>query len=110
MPPAVIKVNDLPRSPVDAAAHFYAQVVPGLCDALAVAGELVIQFEPADHSHHGWRLAAVQELAREAAPKRVNGVVGSDSEAAAAAVAFLADAPGVTGQLLVVDGKPGEIA
>lgn len=110
MPAAVVNVNDLPRSPLDAAAHFYAEVVPGLRKALAGGSELVIHFEPADHSHHGWRLAAVQELAREGAPKRVNGIVGNDPAEAAAIEAFLANAPGVTGQLLAVDGKSREMA
>lgn len=105
-----VSVNDLPRAPLDAAAHFYASVVPGLRESLGETNELVIHFEPADHSHRGWRLAAVQELAREAAPKRVNAIVGDDREAATAARAFLANAPGVTGQLLAVDGKSGEMA
>ena len=48
------------------------------------------------------RLAArrVQDLARDAAPARVNGVVGSDEDAIAATLAWLEQAPGVTGQLL----------
>ncbi len=50
----------------------------------------------------------MQDLAREAAPKRVNGIAGDDNEAIAAALAWLASAPGVTGQLLAVDGKSAE--
>jgi hypothetical protein len=53
-------------------------------------------------------LAAVQELAREAAPKRVNGIAGDDPRAIAETLVYLAAAPGITGQLLAVDGKSGE--
>ena len=65
--------------------------------------DLTLIFPPADHTHRGWRLAAVQSLAREFAPIRVNAVT-SDSEAAiAAALAFLGSAEGITGQLLELD-------
>ncbi len=63
---------------------------------------LVIVFPPASHEHRAWRLAAVQELAREMAPRRVNGVVGADRQAIARTLAYLERAPGVTGQLLAV--------
>ena len=60
----------------------------------------MLVFAPADHTHRGWRLAAVQELARAAAPLRVNGVAGDDDAAIAAADRLPRRAPGVTGQLL----------
>ena len=64
---------------------------------------LTLIFPPADHTQRAWRLAAVQSLAREYAPIRVNALA-SDSEAAiAAALAFLESAEGVTGQLLELD-------
>ncbi|MXO60272.1 hypothetical protein GRI89_12060 [Altererythrobacter salegens] len=67
------------------------------------AGEdLVIVFPPATHEHRGWRLAAVQNLARVAAPLRVNGIAANDETAIARTLAFLQDAPGVTGQVLEV--------
>jgi hypothetical protein len=65
-------------------------------------------FPSAPYDHRGWRLAAVQDLAREAAPIRVNGVAGDDDAAIAAALHWLAAAPGITGQLLAVDGNSGE--
>ena len=99
----IVSVTDLPSTPVDAAVHFYSSIVPGIREDLPEVTEVVIQFEPADHAHRGWRLAAVQELAREAAPKRVNAIVGTDREAMRAARHFLENAPGVTGQLLVVE-------
>ena len=68
-----------------------------------LAGEdLVLIFPPAPYGHRGWRLAVVQDLARAAAPLRVNGVVGDDAEAIAATLVWLEQAPGITGQLLSV--------
>ncbi len=78
---------------------------------MLVGGEdVVLAFPAADHTHRGWRLAVVQQLARDAAPLRVNALAGGDEPAIAAAVAYLANAPGVTGQLLALDGKgAGEV-
>jgi hypothetical protein len=42
-------------------------------------------------------------MAREAAPRRVNALGGDREGALAAAVEWLAQAPGITGQLLAVD-------
>jgi len=99
---AVLRVEGLPRAPLDAAAAFHAQYVPRARAALAEGEGLVIAFEPAGHEHRSWRLAAVQELAREAAPKRVNAVVGAEPGALAETLDFLSGAPGVTGQLLAL--------
>ena len=109
MDPAVLRIEGLPETPLDAAAAFFAEHVPAARVALADASLLVLAFPAAGHEHRGWRLAAVQELAREAAPRRVNALAGGDDAAIAHAVAYLAAAPGVSGQLLAVDGKPGEI-
>jgi len=74
------------------------------------AGEgLVVVFTSAPFDRRPWRLAAVQDLARVAAPVRVNAIAGDDEAAIAETLAFLEAAPGVTGQLLAVDGKSGEI-
>ena len=71
---------------------------------------LLIVFPPADHTHRGWRLAAVQELARKYAPRRINAVASADQAATTAAAEYLAHAPGVTGQLLQLDGNgAGEV-
>ena len=64
--------------------------------------DLVLIFPPAPFDHRGWRLAAIQDLARAAAPVRVNGIVSGDEQAIAATLAWLAKAPGITGQLLSV--------
>ena len=66
-------------------------------------GLLTLIFPPADHSHRAWRLAAVQALAREYAPVRVNALASKSESAIAAALAYLGTAEGVTGQLLELD-------
>lgn len=95
----VLRIEGLPEAPLDAAAAFHAGWLPEARD-LAERDELVLVFPPAPYDHRGWRLAAVQDLARAAAPRRVNGVVGDDEAATGQAVAWLAAAPGITGQLL----------
>jgi hypothetical protein len=65
--------------------------------------DLVLIFAPAPYDHRGWRLAAVQDLAREAAPRRVNAIAGADEAAIADTLGWLGQAPGVTGQLFAVD-------
>jgi hypothetical protein len=102
----LLRIADLPREPLAAAAEFHARLLPEIRGALALAADhLILVFAPADHTHRGWRLAAVQELAREYAPARVNGVVGDEAAAIAGADAYLTEANGVTGQLLALDGK-----
>lgn len=97
-----IDATGLPPDPLSAAAQFHADIAP-----LVAGGDAAIIFAPAPHGH-SWRLAAVQDLARAAAPARVNGIVGQGEAAIAATLAFLAAAPGVTGQLLVLAGNPAE--
>ena len=67
--------------------------------------DLVLIFPPADHTHTGWRLAAVQSLAREQAPRRVNAIAGGHGAAIAAALAYLDAADGVTGPYLALDDR-----
>jgi hypothetical protein len=101
---ALVRVGALPEGALDAAAGFHAQVLPQLREALAGSGEdLALVFAPANHEHRAWRLAAVQQLAREHAPIRVNGIETDDEEALAAALAYVQNAPGLTGHLLRLD-------
>jgi hypothetical protein len=102
---ALLRVGPLPQEALAAAARFHADILPRAVAALADAGELVLVFPPADHTHRGWRLAAVQGLAREHAPIRVNALASDDEAAIAAAADYLASAPGITGQLLPLDGN-----
>lgn len=101
---ALFRVPVLPEPALEASAAFHAQVLPGVLARLAAGpDDLVLVFAPADHTHRGWRLALVQQLAREQAPVRVNAVESDDEPAIAAAEAFLANAAGLTGQLLPLD-------
>ena len=94
-----LPIRGLPEEALDAAAAFHAEWLPQARE-LAKRDDLVLVFPPAPYDHRGWRLAAVQDLARAAAPKRVNGVAGDDEGGIGQAAAWLAAAPGITGQLL----------
>jgi hypothetical protein len=104
---AVLRIVGLPGGALDAAAQFHESELPRVRAALGDAEALALVFASAPYDHRGWRLAAVQDLAREAAPKRVNAVAGDDEQAVAEAIAWLEQAPGITGQLLEVHGKSG---
>ncbi|MFM5917864.1 MAG: Rossmann fold domain-containing protein [Novosphingobium sp.] len=100
---ARLALPPLPDLPSAAAAEFHHAIMPQAAALLADAPCLTILFTPADHAHTGWRLAAVQTLAREHAPARVNAVAGTGEAAIAAAIAYLEAADGVTGQYLPLD-------
>ena len=100
----LLRVGTLPAAPLAAAARFHADVLPLALDALREGSDLVLVFAPADYTHTAWRRAVVQELARAHAPGRVNALAGDDEAVIAAAADYLACAPGVTGQLLPLDG------
>ena len=108
MAQAVLWVEGLPQAALDAAEAFYEAWMPQARAASGANDALALVFPAAPVDHRGWRLAAVQYLAREAAPRRVNAVAGNDRDAIAATVDWLAAAPGITGQLLAVDGKAAE--
>ncbi len=99
-----LDVGALPEEPLAAAAQFHADVLPRALAALHAGGDLVLVFPPADHAHRDWRLAAVRGLARQFAPARVNALAGADETVLSAGLTYLVRAPGVTGQLLPVDG------
>lgn len=95
----------------EASAEFHARVLPQVLAELAKGpAHMTLVFGRADHTHRGWRLAAVEGLAREYAPLRVNAVVSDDDRAIAGAVRYLERAEGVTGHLLPLDGNgAGEV-
>jgi len=97
-----IRARKLPAEPLDASTHFHVEIVPLIRDTLAEVSELVVWFSAADHTHAAWRLAAIQELAREASPKRVNAIVGDEGDALWPTSAFLKRAEGVTGQVFTL--------
>ena len=104
---AVLRVEGLPDGTLDAAEAFYEAWMPQARSACRTDNTAIV-FPSAPYDHRGWRLAVVRDLAREAAPRRVNGVTGDDSEAVAATLHWLAAAPGITAQLLAVDDNSAE--
>ena len=103
---AVLRISGLPATALDAAAAFHGEHLPRARAELAGEAEaLVLVFPVAPYDHSAWRKAAVADLAREATPKRVNGVTGEDAAAIDATLAWLAQAPGITGQLLPVEAS-----
>ncbi len=99
----LVRVGFLPDDALDAASAFHTEVLP----RLRTLPDAVITcvFPPAGHGHADWRRAAIQSLAREITPRRINGVVSDDEAAIATAKAYLTAADGVTGQYLLLDGE-----
>ncbi|MXP08720.1 Rossmann fold domain-containing protein [Pseudoblastomonas halimionae] len=93
----LVRIASLPAEPLDAAAAFHAEWTGKVREE---AADVLLVLPPADHTHRKWRLGAVQELAREAAPRRVNAIASSDEAAIDRARDYLAAAPGITGQYL----------
>lgn len=104
----LLHAEGLPAEPLDAAAKFHELFVPSARNALRQGNDLAILFDRQDHTHAAWRLATIQELAREAAPLRVNAIAGGDENSVAETARYLDSAPGVTGQVLTVDANSGE--
>jgi hypothetical protein len=105
MAQAVLRIDGLPAEALDAAAAFHAEWLPkarALLDPPLRGEDLALVLPSAPYDHRAWRLAVVQDIAREAAPRRVNAVAGDDRGAVDEALAWLAQAPGITGQLLAV--------
>ena len=101
-----VAVRDLPEASIDAAREFYRRSVPRVRELLArdwgPYESITLILPPADHAHRAWRIAIVQELAREGAPTRINAVAGDSQAAIDEVTAYLRGAPGITGQLLAV--------
>jgi hypothetical protein len=94
-----LAAEHLPDNALDAAGAFMAFHLEAARAALGQPDctALAIILSPAGHDHADWRRALARDLAREAAPKRVNVVAGAQGAARDAVLRFLADAPGVTG-------------
>ncbi len=99
---AVQIVEDLPERAIDAAAAFHEHHLAesrrllddGESDALAIC------LSPAAYDHDDWRRTLARDLARAHAPKRVNVIGAVVGEARNQMLAYLRNAPGVTGQYL----------
>ncbi len=100
---ARIAIADLPSSPLAAASSFHGAHVTNLLECAKGMDVITIILPPADHAHCAWRLAAVQELARAAAPTRVNAIVGTDAAGIARTADWLEQAAGVTGHVLTIE-------
>jgi hypothetical protein len=102
-----VSARGLPDAPLDAAAEFHARILPSVREVMTRNTDLAVMFDPADHTHRAWRVAAIQGLAREAAPCRINGIVGHPGNlvGTAEALNFVHANPGITGQLLAVGRK-----
>ena len=97
----VLEIASLPSAPTAAAAQFYSTHLGEISAYLASSrGHLTVVLSFGDKDHDDWRRAAARDLAREHAPIRVNFVGGGDKMAQDKALAYLRNAPGVTGQYL----------
>ena len=92
-------VATLPHSALDASATYFAQYLGAARALLNDPGTqaLAIVLPAAGTDHDDWRCAIAHDLAREYTPKRVN-VVGGSGAALIETLAYLGNAPGVTGQ------------
>ena len=94
-----IEVEGLPQEPLAAAGLFHQNWLDPIERALEAGLDVMVTLDPADHTHGEWRKAAAAMLARKHTPRRVNLVAGEGARLDAIA-AYLAKAPGVTGQYL----------
>lgn len=94
-----IAVEALPEEPLAAAGLFHQNWLDPIERALAAGQDVTVVMEPADHTHAEWRRAAAAMLARKYAPCRIN-LISSREAAPDDIAAYLAAAPGVTGQYL----------
>ncbi|GMM94094.1 Rossmann fold domain-containing protein [Qipengyuania sp. MTN3-11] len=99
----MIRIDGLPEEPLAAAGLFHQHWLAHVEEKLG-EGDVMVALDPADHRHRDWRRAIARDLARKNAPRRINLVAGDDAVFAAFA-AYLAGAPGITGQYLEGDGQ-----
>lgn len=101
----IVTVDDLPGDALGAASAFHAYYVAAVREAAAKgAGSIVLVLPPAPVDHTDWRRAAVRDLARALAPVRVNLVAGLAGSRLDGTLAYLGNAPGVTGHYLPLHG------
>jgi hypothetical protein len=95
-------IETLPEAPLAASETFFADHLPHAKALIAekACSALAIIVPGADPDHDDWRRGVVRDLARQYAPKRVNMVGGDSAAANEAMLAYLRNAPGVTGQYL----------
>jgi hypothetical protein len=103
---AVLRTGALPDHALDASREFHSTWLDQVRALIADGGEAVTIVMPlAPYDHADWRRAVARDLARAAAPVRVNVIASDEPAAIASALGFLESAPGVTGQYLPLDGE-----
>lgn len=87
---------------MEASAKFHQGSLQAVEDLLARSDTqaLAIVFASVGSDHDDWRRTLARDLARAHAPKRVNVVSADDPVKKGEMLAYLRDAPGVTGQYL----------
>ncbi|MEL7190152.1 MAG: Rossmann fold domain-containing protein, partial [Pseudomonadota bacterium] len=100
----IFRVGALPDKSLDANQTFVLQHLDTVTRVLeeGQAAALAMLLPVAGPDHDDWREALALDLARKYAPIRVNVVAASDQSSADETLAYLRDAPGVTGQYLKV--------
>ena len=93
-----VTVADLPEAPLAASGAFHRDHLPEIERMMGAGEDVMIALPPADHTHREWRLA------RAGVPARAN-VVAGEGAVLDAFEAYLAEAPGITGQYLEGDGQ-----
>ena len=97
----VYRIGTLPEAALEASAAFYARHLSAISERAGEGPEsLVVIFPAADYDHRTWRRAAIADLARAYAPVRIVGLAEGDPSVEVRILAYLAAAPGVTGQML----------
>ena len=99
---AILLVEALPDSPIEASASFHRDVLPQVRRKLEEQGveALVLVLPRATRDHDDWRRAVVRDLARAFAPKRVNLIAADAGGRREDMLEYLGGAPGITGQYL----------
>ncbi len=99
---AVLTIAHLPQTGIEASAQFMRKHLDAATQLMAKPNTdaLAIVLPEAAADHDDWRRALARDLARAHAPCRVNVVGASGADSAAPLLAYLRDAPGVTGQYL----------
>ncbi|MEP0392130.1 MAG: Rossmann fold domain-containing protein [Erythrobacter sp.] len=93
---AQYQVSELPESPLEASAAFFAEHLDA-ARSVACGGDLLIILPTAGPDHADWRQAVARDMARDAAPSRVNVIGAGDQAQKETLIRYLADAKGVTG-------------
>lgn len=98
----VLTIETLPQSGISASVAFAQEHLSTARELLEEDGTaaLAIVLPNAAPDHDDWRRTLARDLARAYTPKRVNVVAAGDLAAADPMLAYLRDAPGVTGQYL----------